>query len=332
MQLHNQNHAMLNSIEAKKIVIQNNYLQKVQRQFAIATILIPLIGTLIALKSARDFGINTLELALLFVFWFLTMVGGITVGFHRLLSHCAFKTHPSIRVALAILGSMTAQGPVITWVSNHRRHHQYSDRIGDTHSPHLHQGGFWGSLTGIWHSHINWMLNCEITNSTLFAKDLLQDSAMKKVNQQYLTLVLLGLLIPAVLGGLFSGTWTGIWQGFLWGGLVRIFIVHHLTWAINSITHLYGSRPFQTSERSTNNVWLAIPTGGEAWHNNHHAFPNSAKFGLKWWQIDLGTYLIRILEVLGLAWEVKAPTLEMIQAKIPKKIDGTIMKSTDAIT
>ncbi|MHC5821895.1 MAG: acyl-CoA desaturase [Nostoc sp.] len=315
MQLDNQNHDLVTSTKTTKIIIQNDYLQQVQRRFAIATIIIPLIGTLIALKFAWDFGISLVELELLLVFWFLTMVGGITVGFHRLLSHCTFKTHPSIRVALAILGSMSAQGPVINWVSNHRRHHQYSDQIGDTHSPNLHQGGFWGSLNGIWHSHIGWMLNCEITNSTVFAKDLLQDSLIKKVNQQYLTLVFLGLLIPAILGGILSGTWIGIWQGFLWGGLVRIFVVHHLTWCLNSIVHLYGSRPFNTSEQSTNNVWLAIPTGGEAWHNNHHAFPNSAKFGLQWWQVDFGYWLIRTLEVLGLAWDVKVPTLGMIEAK-----------------
>ncbi|WP_375491043.1 acyl-CoA desaturase [uncultured Nostoc sp.] len=315
MQLDNQNHTLVTSSKTTKIIIQNDYLQKVQRRFAIATIIIPLIGTLISLKFAWDFGISALELELLLVFWFLTMVGGITVGFHRLLSHCAFKTHPSIRVALAILGSMAAQGPVINWVSNHRRHHQYSDQIGDTHSPHLYQGEYWGKLKGMWHSHIDWMLNGELTNSTVFAKDLLQDPVMKKVNQRYLAFVFLGLLIPAILGGIFSRTWIGIWQGLLWGGLVRIFLVHHFTWTINSITHLFGSRPFNTSEQSTNNVWLAIPTGGEAWHNNHHAFPNSAEFGLQWWQIDLGYWFIRTLEVLGLAWDVKVPTLGMIEAK-----------------
>ncbi|MEH2066047.1 MAG: fatty acid desaturase [Nostoc sp.] len=315
MQLDNQSHGLATLSKTTKIIIQNDYLQQVQRRFAIATIIIPLIGTMIALKFAWDFGINLMELALLLVFWFLTMVGGITVGFHRVLSHCTFKTHPSVRVGLAILGSMAAQGPVINWVSNHRRHHQYSDQIGDTHSPNLHQGGFWGRLNGIWYSHIGWMLNCEITNSTVFAKDLLQDPVIKKVNQQYLVLVFLGLLIPAILGGLLSGTWIGIWQGLLWGGLVRIFVVHHLTWTINSISHLYGSRPFNSSEQSTNNVWLAIPTGGEAWHNNHHAFPNSAKFGLQWWQVDLGYWLIHTLEVLGLAWDVKVPTLGMIEAK-----------------
>ncbi|MEH2433188.1 MAG: fatty acid desaturase [Nostoc sp.] len=315
MQLNNQNPSLLTSTKEAKITIKNDYLQTVQKRFAAATIIIPLIGTLIALKFAWDFGINLMELALLLVFWFLTMIGGVTVGNHRLLCHCAFKTHPSVRVALAILGSMAAQGPVINWVSNHRRHHQYSDQIGDTHSPNLHQGGFWGSLNGIWHSHVGWILNGEITNSTVFAKDLLQDPVMKKVNQQYLIFVFLGLLIPAILGGLLSGTWIGLGQGFLWGGLVRIFVVHHLTWCLNSIVHLYGSHPFNTSEQSTNNVWLAIPTGGEGWHNNHHAFPNSAKFGLQWWQIDLGYWLIHTLEVLGLAWDVKVPTLGMIEAK-----------------
>ncbi|MEH1885483.1 MULTISPECIES: acyl-CoA desaturase [unclassified Nostoc] len=315
MQLNNQSPLLLASTKEAKITIKNDYLQTVQKRFAAATIAIPLIGTLIALKFAWDFGISLIELELFLVFWFLTMVGGVTVGNHRLLSHCSFKTHPSVRVTLAILGSMAAQGPVINWVSNHRRHHQYSDQIGDTHSPNLYQGEPWGKLRGMWHSHIGWMLTGELTNSTVFAKDLLQDSVMTKINQQYLTFVVLGLLIPSILGGLLSGTWIGIWQGFLWGGLVRIFVVHHLTWSLNSIVHLYGSRSFNTNEKSTNNVWLAIPTGGEAWHNNHHAFPNSAKFGLQWWQVDLGDYLIRTLEVLGLAWDVKVPTPGMIEAK-----------------
>lgn len=315
MQLNNQSPSLFTSKKEAKITIKNDYLQTVQKRFAAATIIIPLIGTLIALKFAWDFGINLMELGLLLVFWFLTMVGGVTVGNHRLLSHCAFKTHPYIRVALAILGSMAAQGPVINWVSNHRRHHQYSDQIGDTHSPNLYQGESWGKLRGMWHSHIGWMLSGELTNSTVFAKDLLQDPVITKINQQYLAFVFLGLLIPAILGGLLSGTWIGIWQGFLWGGLVRIFVVHHLTWSLNSIVHLYGSRSFNTSEKSTNNVWLAIPTGGEAWHNNHHAFPNSAKFGLQWWEVDLGCWFIRTLEVLGLAWDVKVPTLGMIEAK-----------------
>ncbi|AOX01786.1 acyl-CoA desaturase [Moorena producens PAL-8-15-08-1] len=293
----------------KKITIGNDDLKQLQRRFALATVLIPFLGSVLAIGLLWRSGIGAVEVALLISMYALTIIG-ITVGFHRHFAHCAFKTNIAVRIIFAILGSMAAQGPVIHWVSNHRRHHQYSDQSGDPHSPHLYEG-----IRGLWHGHIGWMLNSEVTNAAVFAKDLLRDSAIAKVNQLYLTWVILGLAIPGVLGGVVTGTWMGAWQGFLWGGLVRIFLAHHVTWSINSITHLYGSRPFDTSEQSTNNLWLAIPSFGEAWHNNHHAFPNSGKFGLQWWEIDLGYWIIRTLEFAGLVWEVKTPTAGMIEAK-----------------
>ncbi|NEO77947.1 acyl-CoA desaturase [Moorena sp. SIO4G3] len=293
----------------KKITIGNDELKQLQRRFALATVLIPFLGSVLAIGLLWRSGIGAVEVALLISMYALTIIG-ITVGFHRHFAHCAFKTNIAVRIILAILGSMAAQGPVIHWVSNHRRHHQYSDQSGDPHSPHLYEG-----IRGLWHGHIGWMLNSEVTNAAVFAKDLLRDSAIAKVNQLYLTWVILGVVIPGVLGGVVTGTWMGAWQGFLWGGLVRIFLAHHVTWSINSITHLYGSRPFDTQEQSTNNLWLAIPSFGEAWHNNHHAFPNSGKFGLQWWEIDLGYWIIRTLEFAGLVWEVKTPTAGMIEAK-----------------
>ena len=293
----------------KKITIGNDQLKQLQRRFALATVLIPFLGSVLAIGLLWLTGIGAVEVALLLSMYALSIIG-ITVGFHRHFAHCAFRTNIAVRIILAILGSMAAQGPVIHWVSNHRRHHQYSDQSGDPHSPHLYEG-----IRGLWHGHIGWMLNSEVTNAAVFAKDLLRDSAIAKVNQLYLTWVILGLAIPGVLGGVVTGTWMGAWQGFLWGGLVRIFLAHHVTWSINSITHLYGSRPFDTSEQSTNNLWLAIPSFGEAWHNNHHAFPNSGKFGLQWWEIDLGYWIIRTLEFAGLVWEVKTPTVGMIEAK-----------------
>jgi len=293
----------------KKITIGNDQLKQLQRRFALATVLIPFLGSVLAIGLLWRCGIGAVEVALLVSMYALSIIG-ITVGFHRHFAHCAFKTNIAVRIILAILGSMAAQGPVIHWVSNHRRHHQYSDQPGDPHSPHLYEG-----IRGLWHGHIGWMLNSEVTNAAVFAKDLLQDSGIAKVNRLYLTWVILGLAIPGVIGGVVTGTWMGAWQGFLWGGLVRIFLAHHVTWSINSITHLYGSRTFDTSEQSTNNLWLAIPTFGEAWHNNHHAFPNSGKFGLQWWQIDLGYWVIRALEFAGLVWKVKTPTAAMIEAK-----------------
>lgn len=302
----------------RKITINSDYLQKLQRRFALATILIPFIGSIISIVSLSVLNISRIEIWLLIIMYVLTMVG-ITVGFHRHFAHSSFKANTYIQIILTILGSMAAQGPLIHWVSNHRRHHQYSDKLGDTHSPHIYQGESktqkFPRLRGFWHAQIGWMINSEVTNSALFSKDLLQNSTILKINELYLLWVILGLVIPAVLGGTITVSWIGVLKGFLWGGLVRIFLVHHATWSINSITHLYGKRPFDTKEWSTNNIWLAIPTGGEAWHNNHHAFPNSAKFGLEWWQLDIGYWVINVLEKLGLVWDVKRPTVEMIKAK-----------------
>ncbi len=309
MQLDRKTELLPSSSKRQKITIANDYLQRLQRIFALVTILIPFLGAVLATGLIWGSGVGAEELWLLVNMYVLTFIG-ITVGFHRHFAHGAFKTNTAMRIILAIFGSMAAQGPIIHWVSNHRRHHQYSDLPGDPHSPHFHKG-----VRGLYHAHIGWMLNSEVTNAAVFAKDLLRDSAIAKVNQLYLTWVIMGLAIPSVLGGVVTGTWMGAWQGLLWGGLIRIFLAHHATWSINSITHLYGNRSFNTQEQSKNNFWLAIPTFGEAWHNNHHAFPFSGKFGLKWWQIDLGYWIIRVLEFAALVWEVKVPTAEMIEAK-----------------
>ena len=310
----------LTNSKKRKITIENDYLKRIQQRFAFATILIPSIASVLAIAFLGRSPIGAVQIGLLLGMYSLTMVG-IIVGFHRYFSHNAFRTHIAIRIALAVLGCMAAQGPVIQWVSNHRRHHQYSDRPGDTHSPYIYndegqdEGQKFSKLRGFWYAHIGWMLKGEIINSALFAKDLIQDSTIAKINQLYFTWVMLGLAIPTVLGGILTASWLGAWQGFLWGGIVRIFLAHHGIWCVNSINHLYGSRPFNTGDRSTNNFWLAIPTFGGAWHHNHHAFPNSAKCGLQWWQIDLGYWTIRSLELLGLAWDVKRPTPEAIEAK-----------------
>ncbi|WP_235018520.1 acyl-CoA desaturase [Tolypothrix sp. NIES-4075] len=306
--------ALVSSPHKQKITIKSDRLKTPQQLHALASVLIPLLGTVVAIAIASRSGISPIELGLLIGMYVLT-VTAISVGFHRQFSHCTFKTHTWVRVILAILGSMACQGPVIFWVSTHRRHHQFSDESGDSHSPYVKDDEQLGFLQGLWHSHVGWTFTQEITNTFLFAKDLLRDPVISKVNQLYYVWVLLGLFIPAILGGILTQTWMGVLSGFLWGGLVRLFLTYQATNSINSITHLFGNRPFDTGDWSRNNIWLAIPTGGEAWHNNHHAFPNSAKFGLSWWQIDLGYWVIRVLEMIGLAWDVKSPTAGMIQAK-----------------
>jgi len=297
-----------------RIEIANDRWQRLQRYFALATIAVPFAGTIAALVLGWQCGIGRVELGLFAGMYVLTYIG-VTVGFHRHFAHKTFETQPGLRVILAILGSMAVQGPLINWVATHRRHHQYSDRPGDPHSPYIYEGESLGQLHGLWHSHLGWMMNAKITNSALFAKDLLRDPAIVKVNQQYLAWVILGLAIPSALGGLLAGTWVGVVQGFLWGGMVRMFVVHHCFWYIGSLAHILGHRSFETREESRNNIWTALLTWGESWHNNHHAFPNSAIFGLEWWQLDLGAWVIRTLEKLGLVWDVKKPTKSAIAAK-----------------
>lgn len=302
------------SSKKQKVSIGNNYLQKLQRYFTLATVLIPCLGSILAIGLLWRWGIDIVDLGLLVSMYVLTFVG-VEIGFHRHFSHRAFQAGVFVRVILAILGSMAAQGPIIHWVSNHRRHHQYSDKLGDPHSPNVCKGRKFGLLGRLWHSHIGWLFDSELTNSMFYTKDLLRTSAITKVNQMYLIWVILGLVIPAVLAGVLTWTWIGILKGFLWGGLVRIFLVHQVTWATNSIVHVYGKRPFNTNDYSMNNIWLAVPTFGGSWHNNHHAFSSSAITGLEWWQIDVGGWFIHALKFVGLVWDIKIPTVEMIQAK-----------------
>lgn len=279
------------------------------------TILLPFFGTILALVVAWHSGVSALDMGLLVVMYALTTIG-ITVGFHRHFAHCTFETNKVMRVIFGILGSMAAEGPMNYWVATHRRHHKYSDLPGDPHSPFVKEDEKLSGWRGLWHSHMGWTVDHKITNTFLFAKDMLRDPLMVKISKLYYVWIFLGLAIPAVLGGLITHSWMGAFTGFLWGGCVRTFLHHHIGfWTIGSLAHLWGNRPFDTGDWSRNNIWLAIPTGGEMWHNNHHAFPNSAIFGFEWWQIDLGGWLIRALERLGLVWDVKFPTPAMIEAK-----------------
>lgn len=304
-----------NKSASRPITIKDKRLQSLQKTVALITISIPVLGTICAIALAIWIGFNPLSLALLFIFYTLTYLGGITVGLHRYFAHRTFSTYPAIQVILAVLGAMAAQGPIVPWVSNHRRHHQFSDQSGDPHSPHAHGRLSEDFLKAVFYAHIGWMFSGEITNASLFAKDLLRDPLVRFVNKYYWLWVILGLVLPAMLEGVLTVSWQGALQGFLWGGLVRIFLVHQATWCINSVTHLWGNRPFRTVEKSVNNFWLAIPTVGESWHNNHHAFPNSSYFGLFWWQADPGGWLIRCLAGIGWVWDVKCPTQEMILGK-----------------
>ena len=270
------------------------------------------MGTLVALGLLFYRPIGVLELSLFFCMWLITGLG-ITVGYHRLFTHRAFATGNGVSAMLIAMGSMAARGPMLWWTAIHRRHHELSDHEGDLHSPNLHGDDVIGRLRGFLHAHLTWMLEPDYPNAVHYVPDLLEDRALVRVNGCYHGFALLGLAIPAVIGGLVTGSAWGALTGFLWGGLVRIFVVSQTISAINSFTHRFGSQPFATRDDHSRNLGIVAWLGwGEGWHNNHHAFPYSAAFGLRWYQFDPGFMFIRLLEALGLAWDVKVPTAEKI--------------------
>jgi stearoyl-CoA desaturase (delta-9 desaturase) len=256
------------------------------------------------------------DLIVLAVTYLLTGAG-ITVGFHRLFTHRSFKTSAPIRAVLAALGSAAVEGPVLEWVANHRKHHQFSDQPGDPHSPHVEHGHGWrGALAGLFHAHVGWIFNGDdMASEERYAKDLLGDPVIRFVNRTFALWVTAGLAFPFGLGVALTGSITGGLTGLLWGGAVRLFLLHHATFSINSLCHFFGSRKFATGDQSRNLFWLALPTLGEAWHNNHHAFPTSARHGLRWWQLDPSAWLIFALARTGLAWDLVRVTPEREQAK-----------------
>jgi stearoyl-CoA desaturase (delta-9 desaturase) len=266
----------------------------------------PFLGLLTAGVLLWGRGLSWVDLGLLLGMYVLTGLG-ITVGYHRLFTHGAFETNAVVKFILAALGSMAVEGPLLEWVAQHRRHHQHSDTPEDPHTPH-HQGrGFLGLLRGLWHAHLGWAFKAQPVNLSRYVKDLRQSRLLRRVSALFPVWVAVSLLIPTALGGLLTQTWLGALLGLLWGGLVRIFLVHHVTWSVNSVCHLWGRRPYVTDDQSKNNFLFGILALGEGWHNNHHAFPTSARHGLRWWQIDVSYYCIRALALVGLAWEVKLP-------------------------
>ena len=231
---------------------------------------------------------------------------GITVGFHRLLTHRAFKTKRWLRATFAALGSAAIEGPVISWVADHRKHHVYADQEGDPHSPHVDHGVGWrGALRGLFHAHVGWLfVHNQRAAKERFARDLVEDPLIRFVDRSFVLWVALGLLAPFGLGYALGGSLGAALTGLLWGGAVRMLVLHHVTYSINSLCHFFGRRRFDTDDHSRNLLWLAPLSFGESWHNNHHAFPTSARHGLRPWEIDLSAALIRVLESVGLAWDV----------------------------
>ena len=231
---------------------------------------------------------------------------GITVGFHRYFTHRSFKTSRPLRAIFAVLGSAAIEGPVISWVADHRKHHRFSDREGDPHSPHVGHGGGWkGALSGLAHAHLGWLfVHTERGAKCRYAPDLLKDPVVNFVDRTFIWWALGGFAMSFGLGWAIGGTWLAALTGLLWGGGVRMLVVHHVTYSINSLCHFFGRRRFTTPDHSRNLLWLAIPSFGESWHNNHHAFPTSAFHGLRRWEVDPSALVIRALEGAGLVWDV----------------------------
>ena len=277
-------------------------------------VILPIGGLIAAILLLWGVGFSWVHLSLFLGMYFVTVVG-ITVGFHRLFTHKSFETVWPVRFALAIAGSMAIEGSVFKWVAMHRRHHQHSDTAHDPHSPHIHGDGVWATIRGAARSHIGWFFEPDPANLDRYIPDLNKDRLVKWISATFPLWIAVSLGLPALLGGLFTLSWLGALLGFIWGGLVRVLFVHHITWSINSVCHLWGGQPYKGIDHSRNNIVFGILALGEGWHNNHHAFPTSARHGLHWYQIDLAYLTIRTLEVLGLARRVRVPSLESIQAK-----------------
>ena len=248
--------------------------------------------------------VGPFDLVILFVMYTASSLGA-TVGFHRLLTHRSFQTYKPIEYLFAVLGTLSVEGSVIDWVSDHRKHHAHADDEGDPHSPYGYGTGLRASLRGLWHAHAGWLLAYgHQADAKRFAPDLVEDRGMVLIDRAFLPIVAAGLALPFALGYLVTGGLAGALTALLWGGLARVFLFHHASFSVNSICHFFGRRRFATEDHSTNVFWLALPSMGEAWHNNHHAFPRSAYHGLRWWEIDVSGLVIRVMRRAHLAWNV----------------------------
>ena len=240
---------------------------------------------------------------------------GVTVGFHRHFTHRSFKPNRATKIALAISGSMAIEGPVIQWVADHRKHHKFSDRDGDPHSPWRYGNSVSALTKGLTYAHIGWLFDPEQTSPRRYAPDLLKDRDIVRISRQFPLWTVMSLLIPPIAGGLWSMSWHGALTAFFWASLVRVAMLHHVTWSINSICHTVGNRPFKSRDKSGNVWWLAIPSMGESWHNLHHADPTCARHGVLRGQIDTSARIIWALEKLGWVHDVRWPVKERIDAK-----------------
>ena len=283
-----------------------------EQSLVIAFMIIPVVALVVAVALTWGWGLSLLDVVIATIAYFGTGLG-VTVGFHRHFTHKSFKATRPLKVALAVTGSLAFQGSIVSWVADHRRHHAFSDKEGDPHSPWLFGTGPLAIARGFWHAHMGWLFDRDKTNARRFAPDLLADRDVAAVDRQFVLLTAVSLGVPALLGGLLSWSWWGALTAFLWGGLVRVGLLHHVTWSINSICHMAGRRPFGTRDRSANVWWLAVLSFGESWHNLHHADPTCARHGVKRGQIDMSARLIWLFEKFGWVHSVRWPTPQRLE-------------------
>jgi stearoyl-CoA desaturase (Delta-9 desaturase) len=280
---------------------------RISQAVTLVAVVVPPLGLVAAMGALWNVGFRWIDLAL-FAGLYVVCAFGTTIGFHRYFTHKGFEAHTSVRVLLAILGCMTMQGPLTQWVTDHRKHHALSDKPGDPHSPHGHGEGAWGAVRGFVHAHIGWMFtNLGMEQGKEYGRDLYEDRLIRTVDRLYLLWVVLTLGVPFAIGYAAGGTWQAGVEGLVWGGLIRIAAYQHATFSVNSICHMFGRQDYRSRDEARNNRVVAWLVFGEGWHNNHHAFPVSARHGLDRGQLDVSWWVIRGLEKLGLVWDVKVP-------------------------
>jgi stearoyl-CoA desaturase (delta-9 desaturase) len=293
--------------------------------FILLSSIVPLLGVVVSalLLWNRVFGVSDL---VAFVIMYVIAGLGVSTGYHRLLAHRSFKTYRPVKIFLTLAGAIAGQGPPLTWTAHHRRHHRVADKTGDPHSPYLGHGpGLAGALKGLWHSHLGWLFDKDLSSNPIrYCPDLARDRDIRFISKYFTLFVVSGILIPGLIGLAIGHTWQSFVTGALWGGLVRFSVSNHITYAVNSIGHYFGRRRFDTPDESRNVAWLSVLSFGESWHNNHHAFPKAASHGFRWWEVDLSAMMIRLLDAVGLAWDVvRIPSDRIAQrAEGLTRVDG----------
>jgi stearoyl-CoA desaturase (delta-9 desaturase) len=286
---------------------------RISQVVTLIAVIVPPLGILSAMGVLWGVAFHWVDLLLLAGFYVLCAFG-TTIGFHRYFTHRGFRTRKPVEAVLAILGCMTMQGPLTQWVTDHRKHHALSDQPGDPHSPHVgHEGGAWGAARGFVHEHVGWLFdNLGMEQGREYGKDLYENRLVRTIDRLYVVWVAVTLGLPFLMGYAIGGTVGAGLEALVWGGLIRIFLYQHATFSVNSICHMFGRKDFRSRDEARNNWIVALLVFGEGWHNNHHAFPASARHGLRRWQVDVSWWVIRSLEKLRLVWDVKVPDAEQL--------------------